>query len=160
MRHLNFLIIALVGLMLSSCATKEKYTGSPDPKLHKVVAKPPTPKIKAAPRVFTDSTNATIIIHYFSDAVSYGLKPAQKQGEFFSILTYDQVLGLAKEQPNKRTAVVIFGQFYNLQYEAKVKQKIAIDLNTLGYGHIVYLNAGTKEKADGLGISMDLNSQL
>src|ERR1039458_9025812 len=79
--------LLLVALLLTSCALP----GSP---------------ISTGPR-FSEAEQADVIIRYYSEAMSYVLKPATTDGPFLTILKKDAVLDLAKQQPGRQLAVVV-----------------------------------------------------
>jgi hypothetical protein len=105
--------------------------------------------ITALPR-FSEEAQADLVIRYYSDDTSYVLKPAMAEGPFLTILKKDQVLALAKQQPNRQLAVVALIHYGAESQADAVKHDWTNLLTEAGYRRIVFLRASNGMKVNGL----------
>ena len=104
----------------------------------------------AAIRRFGEEDQANLIIRYYSDDTSYVLKPAMAEGPFLTILKKDQVLALAKQQPNRQLAVVALIHYGAESQADTVKHDWTSLLTEAGYRRVVFLRASNSMKVNGL----------
>jgi hypothetical protein len=104
-------------------------------------------------RVVTEAevTQSDFIVHYWSDSISYMLKPASKDTtggpSFYSIYPRPDVLKSAAEQPGRELAIVLLIHYPSLASEQPVKLTWANDLQSLGYKRIIFCR-GDRKKVD------------
>jgi hypothetical protein len=104
------------------------------------------------PALFTEEKHADVIIRYYSDEVSYMLKPLKMEGPFRTICDRQYVLRLATEQPRHELAVVMLVKYDEEAVEEAVKLGWVNDLHKLHYQRIVFLRADMEMHANGLPI--------
>ena len=99
---------------------------------------------------FSEQDQANLIVRYYTDDISYVLKPAMKEGPFLSILKQDAVLEVAKKQPGRDLAVVMLIH-YGCQSEGEtVRCKWKSQLTEMGFQRVVFLAAGSNMQVNGL----------
>jgi len=109
-----------------------------------------TPAAKT--RKFAEEEEADFIARYYTDEVSYALKPAMMDGVFRSICDRALLLKLAGQQPRRELAVVVLIHYPVAETEDATKLAWVNDLTGLGYRRIVFLRSGNRMQVNGLPI--------
>lgn len=99
---------------------------------------------------FNEQEKANLIVRYYSDDISYLLKPEQTDGRFLSILNKDAVVEVAKAQSGRELAVVILIHYPAESEAAKVKVQWTSRLTGLGYQRVVFLHGLNSMQVNGL----------
>ena len=108
------------------------------------------------PLKFNDVAGATVILHFSSEAVVHSIKPAEKTGDFYTLLDWQRGQEIAKAPDYKAMAVVILDAKTDTDLERHYRQKITDSLSQMGYARIILLRGqADSDKAAGLGILMD-----
>ena len=101
---------------------------------------------------FHEQDQANIIVRYYSDEISYVVKPQRTEGVFLSILRRDDVLDVAKKLPGRGLAVVILVHYPSQDTADAVRTKWASQLTGLGYQRVVFLRGFGSSQIEGLPI--------
>jgi HYDIN/CFA65/VesB-like, Ig-like domain len=104
---------------------------------------------------FEEEDNADFIVRYYSDSTSYILKPAMRDGPYWSVCNRALALKVAGQQPRHELAVVVLIHYPNSVTEVPAKQAWLKDLAALGYRRVVFLRGLNKIKVKGLTILPD-----
>ena len=104
----------------------------------------------ARPRKFAEEQAADFIVRYYSDEVSYVLKPLMMDGQYRSVCDRPLLLRLAARQPGRELAVIVLVHYPGADAEADTKLAWVNDLTRLGYRRIVFLRSRNDMKVDGL----------
>jgi hypothetical protein len=99
---------------------------------------------------FMEEDKANLIIRYYTDDTSYLLKPTQQEGPFLTILNKDEVIDVAKHQPNRDLAVVILIHYIVDDEAEAVKHKWMDRLTGAGYKSVVFLQSRRNMQVNGL----------
>ena len=109
---------------------------------------------------FSETSNADLIVQYYSDDTIFVLKPDLTQGSFRTICQIPEVVDYAKRQPNHDLAVVILNRFMSQLDEQNVQQRWTKILEPAGFQRIVFLLGRNGAPADGLYILPNQTSGL
>jgi hypothetical protein len=129
MENIKLALLAAGILQVTSCST-------------------PGPAAKAAR--FMEEGSADFIARYYSDATSYVLRPALKEGSYQTICDRAFLLELAGQQPRRDLAVVVLIHYPGASTEGPVKLAWVNDLKGLGYQRVVFLLGGNRMQVNGL----------
>ena len=99
---------------------------------------------------FSEQDKANLIVRYYTDDISYVLKPAKTEGPFLSVLKQDAVLDVARQQPGRDLAVVMLIRYGCQNEEETVRHKWTSLLTGLGYQRVVFLAAASNMQVNGL----------
>lgn len=101
---------------------------------------------------FSEQDRADLIVRYYSDDISYVLKPTKTEGSFLAILDKDAVLKVAKQQPGRELAVVILIHYRAESAAAAARNDWATLLKEVGYQRVVFLRSSGGTQINGLQI--------
>jgi hypothetical protein len=121
-------VLPLGLVLLSACSTSRPVASSP---------------------AFSEADAADFINKYYSDEVSYVLKPVTMEGQYQSICDRAKALNLARQQPGRDLAVVLLIHYETPAEEEPVKAAWQNDLASLGFRRIVFLRADRSLRANG-----------
>jgi hypothetical protein len=99
---------------------------------------------------FGEQERANFVLRYYTDDISYVLKPEKTDGPFLRVFRQDAVVDVARQQPGRELAVVILLPYGNEDQATAVKQKWTHLLTEVGYARVVFLRARGGMQVDGL----------
>lgn len=111
---------------------------------------------RAKPR-FRDTKATDLVLEYYRPDTIYMKRPDAHEGQFLTIFSLDNIVSEIEQRVTERDlAVVVIGQFYDLDKQAAVIHNWEATLNSCGFNRVVVLRAGTRSaNLDGLPILGD-----
>ena len=99
---------------------------------------------------FTEQEQANLVVRYYTDDMSYVLKPVATEGPFLAVLNKAGVLDVARQQPGRELAVVILIHYGADSETEAIQHKWSNLLTEVGYQRVVFLHAERGLRINGL----------